>query len=238
MIQAATRGGFTQEGVLRRSAWANGGIRRRSLSWAARGRVERGGRPRKGVVQPRTQPSCTSQVRLGLCKVACRRLSTCGRQRDRRLPGVGVRIPTVPPSCTNRRTHIRQIWSTAGWGRVRSSSSPSSSPSPPETHAARTERGGRGGYPQTAPNIASCRVRDRRVTARRGRPPRQNARSIGRRRVWPQHCEDPSVAVSLVGDQLRARFATVSAAPSVVPNTRWALRSFHSVALSYSLIGR
>ena len=71
-------------------------IRRRSHSWVARGRVERGGRPRKGVVQPRTQPSCTSQVRLGLCKVACRRLRTRrAPERDRRLPGVGVKLPTV-----------------------------------------------------------------------------------------------------------------------------------------------
>jgi hypothetical protein len=78
-------------------------IRRRSHSWAARSRVERRGRPRKGVVQPRTQPSCTSQVRLGLCKVACRRLRTRAPERDRRPPGVGVRLP--PCSFVHQPAH-------------------------------------------------------------------------------------------------------------------------------------
>ena len=80
MIQAATRVGFTQEGVLRRSAWANGGFADEVILGLLAAEWNAGGRPRKGVVQPRTRPSCTNEVRLGLCTVACRRLRTRAHQ--------------------------------------------------------------------------------------------------------------------------------------------------------------
>ena len=62
MIQAATRVGFTQEGVLRRSAWANGGFADEVILGRLAAEVERGGRPREGVVELRTQPSRGPQL--------------------------------------------------------------------------------------------------------------------------------------------------------------------------------
>jgi len=106
MIQAATRVGFTQEGVLRRSAWANGGFADEVILGLLA--AEWNAAADHGRAYSSRGRSRAARVRFVL---ACARSPVAGSERAR----TGARSSSArsrreashsAPSCTDRRTHI------------------------------------------------------------------------------------------------------------------------------------